>query len=124
MLLSCGVRKLQIIVDFLKPSDNVVDLSALNTNEAHMFLLPCQSLKFTVNQEQHKSPSPPSSMKCMSKNDSSSIEGEKGQDGTRISFKNPPYTRCIYEIGPPPWIQKEMTTRSIQKYLVRIIIPY
>ncbi|KAK3145056.1 hypothetical protein QOZ80_4AG0322210 [Eleusine coracana subsp. coracana] len=69
----------------------------------------------TDNQEQKKSPPAHYSMHCMTKNGSSSIE-EKGPDGSGASFRKI-YTRSVYEIGPPSWIQKEMTISSLQKHL-------
>jgi len=36
--------------------------------------------------------------------------------------KASPNMRCVYEIGPPAWIKKEINKKSIESYLVSTII--
>ncbi|WVZ84956.1 hypothetical protein U9M48_031922 [Paspalum notatum var. saurae] len=58
-----------------------------------------------------------SSMKCERK-DRSSTEGHKRTKGSmnylnKISL----HTRCVYEIGPPSWIKKEINTNTLENSL-------
>jgi len=54
---------------------------------------------------------------------SSSSEGTKKPKSSMTSLsKVPSYTRCVYDIGPPSWIRKEMNTNSITKHFVRMLI--
>ncbi|PVH61442.1 hypothetical protein PAHAL_3G035100 [Panicum hallii] len=60
----------------------------------------------------------PSSRKRKSRYDSSGSEDQKKQSGSITSLKKASLqVKCIYQIGPPAWIRKEMSAKTIKKYL-------
>ena len=63
------------------------------------------------------------SRKPKRKNDRSRSEGQKRPKVSMSSVnKASPNMRCVYEIGPPAWIKKEINKKSIESYLVSTII--
>ncbi|CAN6275482.1 unnamed protein product [Urochloa humidicola] len=53
-----------------------------------------------------------------SKNGILSREGQKRSKGSMSSLNKPSYlTKCVFEIGPPAWIKKEINTNTIENYL-------
>ncbi|CAN6234640.1 unnamed protein product [Urochloa humidicola] len=45
-------------------------------------------------------------------------DGEKKPQGSTISLKKASSRlKCIYEIGPPTWIKKEMSIKTLKKYI-------
>jgi hypothetical protein len=50
---------------------------------------------------------------------SSGSEDQKKQSGSITSLKKASLqVKCVYQIGPPAWIRKEMSAKTIKKYLV------
>ncbi|XP_022683933.1 putative B3 domain-containing protein Os04g0347400 isoform X4 [Setaria italica] len=73
-------------------------------------------------EEQQEAPSA-SIQKCC-ENDLPISDGEKKPQGSITSLKKAsPRVKCIYKIGPPAWIRKEMSTKTIRKYIVHVL-PY
>ncbi|CAN6242147.1 unnamed protein product [Urochloa humidicola] len=67
-------------------------------------------------EEQQEAPSA-SIQKC-SKNDLPISNGEKKPHGSTTSLKKASSRlRCIYEIGPPAWIRKEMSIKALKNYI-------
>ncbi|CAN6248148.1 unnamed protein product [Urochloa humidicola] len=68
-------------------------------------------------EEQQEAPS--SSIQKCCKNDLPIISnGEKTPQGSITSLKKASSrVKCIYEIGPPAWIRKEMSTETLAKYI-------
>ncbi|RCV33081.1 hypothetical protein SETIT_7G054200v2 [Setaria italica] len=67
-------------------------------------------------EEQQEAPSA-SIQKCC-ENDLPISDGEKKPQGSITSLKKAsPRVKCIYKIGPPAWIRKEMSTKTIRKYI-------
>jgi hypothetical protein len=61
--------------------------------------------------------------KSKMKNDKSCSEGGKRPEGVMTSSKKgSPKTRCVFEIGPPAWIKKEINNSAIENYLVSTVI--
>ena len=119
-------------------------LCELNTDALHFifsstltyilfFSRPCLSMYFikretlTYIQMQQESPSASGrklyGSKPKRKNDRSRSEGQKRPKVSMTSVnKAAPNTRCVFEIGPPAWIKKEINNKSIESYLVSTII--
>ncbi|CAO1939097.1 unnamed protein product [Urochloa humidicola] len=67
-------------------------------------------------EEHQEAPSAPI-QKC-SKNDLPIGSGERKPQGSICSLKKASSRlRCVYEIGPPAWIRKEMSTKNIKKFI-------
>ena len=97
------------------------------------FSRPCLSMYFIKRetliyiQMQQESPSASGrklyGSKPKRKNDRSRSEGQKRPKVSMSSVnKASPNMRCVYEIGPPAWIKKEINKKSIESYLVSTII--
>ncbi|OEL33997.1 putative B3 domain-containing protein [Dichanthelium oligosanthes] len=66
---------------------------------------------------QKESPCSPSKQYKTKKGNSGSEERMRPKGSINSFSKASKYTRSVYEIGPPSWIQKEMNTNSIAKQL-------
>jgi len=87
-----------------------------------MFILFYDAATLPDTFKQKKSP-------CSSSRDHKTNEGSSSSEGTKRPkssmtslSKVPTYTKSVYDIGPPSWIQKEMNCNSITQHLVRMVI--
>ncbi|CAL5032888.1 unnamed protein product [Urochloa decumbens] len=67
---------------------------------------------------EEKQEAPSASIQKCCKNDLPIGDGEKKPQGPITSLKKASSRlKCIYEIGPPAWIRKEMSIKSIKKFI-------
>jgi hypothetical protein len=87
-----------------------------------MFILFYDAATLADTFKQKKSPCSSSRDHKTNKGSSSSEEAKEPKISMTSLSKVRSFTRSVYDIGPPSWIQKEMNTNSIARRLVRMII--
>ncbi|CAN6275481.1 unnamed protein product [Urochloa humidicola] len=98
---------------------DICTFNIIETTLWHVVIIRCDEKK--MKQFCNESPSASSRKLYRSKkrqNDRPSSGGQKGPESLMTcSRKASPKTRCVFEIGPPAWIKKEINNNAIENYL-------
>ncbi|CAN6227671.1 unnamed protein product [Urochloa humidicola] len=94
----------------LKEGDNCT-FNVTQSTMWHVIINRLQTI--TDDQEQHETPVAPTSRKRKSRDDSLSSDENKKKGP--MTLKNASRADGVYEIGPPAWLKKKISTRTIKK---------